>query len=192
MEITIGIASLLIGILIAVIPHVIRKYFLRPELTIEIIKNQGLSSPRGLSAINKVNEEGYIDGNTAILVFELTWKFKIRITNNSDIIAFYPKLEFNPNGPKFTFIDKLNSLEPIKPASTIELNVEYRKYEEKTGKERTKVSNEIPSEFNDLSLLLCYQSPKKSTFYTLYDYSGKGNKNNFINKRPREYKKLAH
>lgn len=72
-----------------------------------------------------MNEEGYIDGNTAIRVFELTWKFKIRITNNSDLTAFYPELEFNPNGPKFTLTDKLNNLEPIKPAETVELKVEY-------------------------------------------------------------------
>ncbi|MCU4174830.1 hypothetical protein [Carboxylicivirga sp. N1Y90] len=189
MEIIIGMASIVLGIVIAIIPYVRRKYFLRPDLTIEIVSDGGLSSPLGLSAKNEVNEEGYIDGNTAIRVFELIWQFRVRITNNSDLIAFYPKLEFNPNGPRFTLIDKLNSLEPIEPAETIELKVEYRKYEEKTGKERTNVGKEMPSEFNDLGLLLCYQSPRKSTFYTLYDYNGDGNKNNFINKRPKEYKK---
>jgi len=188
MEIAIGIASLIIGILIAVIPYFRRKYFLRPELTIEIIKDGGFSSPRGISSKNKVNEEGYIDGNTAIRVFELTWKFKVRITNNSDLTAFYPDLEFNPNGPKFTLIDKLNSLQPIKPTEAIELKVEYRKYEEKTGQERTNVGRDMPPEFNDLGLLLGYQNSKKSKFYTLYDYNGEGNKNAFLKKRPKEYK----
>lgn len=188
MEILIGIAGIVVGILVAIIPYLRRKYFLRPELTIEIIKDGGMSSPRGLSSKNKVNEEGYIDGNTAIRVFELTWTFKIRITNNSNLTAFYPELEFNPNGPKFTLVDKLNSLNPIKPAETVELKVEYRKFEERTGQERTNVGKEMPEEFNDLGLLLCYQSPKKSKFYTLFNFYDDGNKNSFIKKQPKEYK----
>lgn len=86
-------------------------------------------------------------------------------------------------------IDKLNKLEPIEPAETIELKVEYRKYEEKIGKDRTNVDREMPPEFNDLGILLSYQSPKKSSFYTLYDYNREENKNSFIKKRPKEYKK---
>lgn len=192
MEILIGIAGIVVGILVAIIPYLRRKYFLRPELTIEIIKDGGMSSPRGLSARNTVSEAGYIDGHTAIRVFELTWKFRIRITNNSDLTAFYPELEFNPNGPKFTLIDKLNNLEPIKPAETLESKVEYRKFEEKTGQERTNIGKEIPEEFNDLGLLLAYQSPKKSKFYTLFNFYGDGNKNSFIRKRPKEYNKTTH
>ena len=189
MEIGIGIASILIGIIIAIIPYLRRKYFLRPDLTIEIVSDGGSSSSIGLSSKNVVTNEGYIYGNNAIRVFELNWRFKVRIINNSDLIAFYPELEFNPNGPKFMLIDKLNKLEPIEPAETIELKVEYRKYEEKIGKDRTNVDREIPPEFNDLGILLSYQSPKKSSFYTLYDYNREENKNSFIKKRPKEYKK---
>jgi len=188
MESLLGLLGIFVGILIAVIPYFRRKYFLRPELTIEIINDGGSSSPRGQSSKNKVNQEGYIDGNTAIRVFELTWRFKIKITNNSDLTAFYPDLEFNPNGPKFMLIDKLNSLQPIKPTETIELKVECRKYEESTGQERTNVGRDMPLELNELGLLLRYQNSKKSKFYTLYDYHGDGNKNTFLKKRPKEYK----
>ena len=189
MEIAIGITSLIIGIIIAIIPYFRRKYILRPELTIEIVKaGGGSSSPRGLSPRNKVNEEGFIDGNTAINVFELNWRFKIKITNNSDLIAFYPELEFNPHGPKFTLIDKLDHLRPIEPAETVELKVEYRKYEEKTGQERTNVGRDTPPEFDDLGLLLSYQSSKKIKFYTLYEFNGTGNKYKFLRKGPKEYK----
>lgn len=190
MEIVIGIVGIVVGVLIAIIPYIRRKYFLRPELTIEIIRDGGSSSPRGISSKNEVNEEGYIDGNNAIRVFELTWRFKIRITNNSDLTAFYPELEFNPNGPKFKLIDKLNSLQPIKPTEPVELKAEYNKYEEKTGKERTNVGKDLPTEFEDLGLLLGYQNSKKSKFYTLYDFYGDGNKNIFLKKRPKEYKGL--
>ncbi len=186
MEIVIGIIGIIVGLAIAVIPFLWKRYISRPEVTIEIIKDGGLSSPRGLSNRNKVNEEGYIDGGTAIRVFELTWRFKIRITNNSELTAFYPELTFNPNGPKFTLIDKLKNLQPIKPTETIELNVEYRKYEEKTGEERTNVGREMPTEFSDLGFLLSYQNSHKIKFYTLYDFSG--DKNKFLKKRPKEYK----
>jgi hypothetical protein len=188
MEIAIGIASILVGILIAIIPYFRRKYFLRPELTIEIINDAGSSLSRGLSSKNKVNEEGYIEGDAAIRVFELTWRFKIRITNNSDLTAFYPDLEFNPNGPKFTLIDKLNTFEPIKPAETVELKAEYKKYEEKTAQERTDIGSEMPKELNELWLLLGYQNSKKIKFHTLYGYDKDGNKNKLLSKRPKEYR----
>lgn len=186
MEIAIGILGLVLALILALIPFLWKRYIARPEVTIEIIKNGGSSSPRGLSYKNKVNEEGYIDGNNAIRIFELTWKFKIRITNNSELTAFYPELNFNPNGPKFTLIDKLNKLQPIKSTETIELNVEYRKYEEKTGQERTDVGKEMPTEFNDLGLLLTYQNSHKTDFHTLYNFSDK--KSVFLRKKPREYK----
>ena len=79
------------GLLIAIVPVLWKRYISRPEVTIEIIKNGGTSSPRGLSHKNIVTEEGYIDGHTAIRVFELTWRFQIKITNNSELTAFYPE-----------------------------------------------------------------------------------------------------
>ncbi len=186
MEIVIGILGLVLSLVLVLIPFLWKRYIARPEVTIEIIKNGGFSSPRGLSHKNKVNEEGYIDGNNAIRIFELTWRFKIRITNNSELTAFYPELDFNPNGPKFTLIDTLKKLQPIKSTETIELNVEYRKYEEKTGQERTDLGKEMPTEFTDLGLLLGYQNSYKTDFYTLYNFSDK--KSVFLKRKPREYK----
>lgn len=170
----------------AIVPYFWRRFIARPELTIEIIKEFVLSSPSGLSHRNVVNEEGYIDGQTAIGLYELTWRFQIQVTNNSELTAFYPELKFNPNGPKFNLIDKLNTLRPIKPSETIMLKAEYKKYEEKTGEERTDIRIQIPEEFRDLGLLLTYQNSHKSKFYTLFDFNEKTNK--FISKRPKEYK----
>jgi hypothetical protein len=174
------------GLLIAIVPFLRKRYFLRPEVTIEIIKDGGSSSPKGLSHKNVVSEEGYIDGNTAIRIFELTWRFQIKITNNSELTAFYPELSFNPNGPKFTLIERLNSLQPIKPTETIILKAEYSKFEETTGQERTDVGRQMPEEFEDLGILLGYQSPQKIKFYTLFDFNEKTNK--FVKRKPKEYK----
>lgn len=139
MELMIGIAGLIIGIIIAIIPYYRSKYILRPEVTIEITPDGGISAPRGLSPKNVVNEEGYIDENNAIRIFELTWRFNVKITNNSDLTAFYPILEYNPNGPKFTQIDKINRLEPVKPTESLKLKAEYKKYEEAMGKTELKL-----------------------------------------------------
>lgn len=186
MEIIIGIIGIVVGLIVAIVPYLWNKYFARPELTIEIIKDGGTSSPRGLSSKNKVNEEGSIDGFTAIRVFELTWKFQIRITNNSELTAFYPDLTFNPNGPKFNLIDKLNTFQPIQPIETIVLKAENKKYEEKIGGDRTDVGIQMPEEFSDLGLLLSYNNSHKSKFFTLFDFNEK--KNHFLATRPKEYK----
>lgn len=90
---------------------------------------------------------------------------------------------FNPNGPKFNLIYKLNSFQPIKPTETVILKAEYRKYEEKSGKERTIVGRQIPEEFNDLGFLFTYQNSNKRKFYTLFNFNEK--KNKFLSKRPK-------
>ncbi len=184
----IGIVIGIIGIVIGIYPYYRSKYILRPELTIEVTSNSGLSIPRGLSSKNKVNEDGYIDGNNAIRVFELTWKYKIKITNNSDLTAFYPVLEYNPNGPKITQIDKISKLEPIKPTESLELKAEYKKYEEVIGKDRTQIGKSPPIEFNELEVLLGYENSKKRRFYTLFNFNEFGKKNRFLNKKPKDYK----
>ena len=187
MELVIGIIGLIVVVLIAIIPYYRSKYILRPEVTVEITPNGGMSAPRGFSSKNVVNEEGYIDGNNAIRIFELTWRYNVKITNNSDLTAFYPILEYNPNGPKFTQIDKINRLEPIKPAESLELKAEYKKYEEAKGKDRTQVGEEPPSEFSELRILLSYENSKKRRFYTLFDYNSKSTKNIFLRTKPKDY-----
>ena len=70
-----------------------------------------LSVQIGTSPKNEVlTKDGisYIDGNNAIRFFELTWKFKLIMRNNSDNTAYYPKVYFDKSKPKFTKIDPLN------------------------------------------------------------------------------------
>jgi hypothetical protein len=185
----IGIIGLIIGvfgIILGIIPYYRSKYVLRPEVTIEMVPNGGFSAPRGFSTKNEVNAEGYIDGNNAIQIFELTWKFDIKITNNSDFTAFYPELEFNPNGPTFK-IDEINRLEPIKPAESLKLKAEFNKYEEVTGKNRTQVGKAPPTEFKNLELLFGYENSKKRRFYTLFDFNLTDDKNKFLRSKPKHY-----
>lgn len=180
----IGIISIIVAVIIAFIPLLRSRYLLGPELTIEIIPDCGMSSPRGLSSKNKVTDEGYIDGNTAIRIFELTWRFKLIIRNNSDNTAYYPKIHFIQSKPNFTKIDTLNELKPIINTENIELKAEYSKFEECQGKDRTKTTG-IPEELKDLKILIESKNGKKMKFYTLY--SIEKNENKFIRTVPKEF-----
>ena len=181
----IGIISIVIAIIIALIPYIRNRYFLGPELTIEIIPDGGMSSPRGLSSKNKVNAEGYIDGNNAIRIFELTWRFKLIIRNNSDNTAYYPKIHFISSKQKFTRIDRLNELKPLTNIENIELQAEYSKFEQCQGNDRTKTTG-IPKELEDLKILIESKNGRKMKFFTLYCIEK--NQNKFIRKKPKEFK----
>ena len=185
MEILIGVLALITGLSTALVPYLWKRYITRPEITIQILLINFISSNLGLSSKNELNDEGFIDGNNAINMFELTWKFKIRITNNSDLTAFFPELKFNPAGPTLKLIDSLDKYNPLKSAESIELSLEYKKFEEKTGKERTVASRELPVELNHFGLLLSYQNSYKSKFYTLFNNSDKSNV--FLRYKPSQY-----
>ena len=186
MEIIIGIIGIIIGLLISIIPYFRNKYIHRPEITMEIKSDGGMSLQMGLSSKNELNKDGNIDGNNAIRIFELTWLLRVKITNNSEFTAFYPELEFNPNGPKLK-IDNLNRLQPIKPAESIELSASYKKYEEARGIDRTQTGEGPPVEFKELELLLGYENSKKRRFYTLFDFSSNDKRNIFLRKRPKYF-----
>ncbi len=185
MEILISVITLIIALSTALVPFLWKRYISRPEITIQILLINFISSNLGLSSKNELNEEGFIDGNNAINMFELTWKFKIRITNNSELTAFYPELQFKPDGPIFKLIDSLDKYYPLRSAETIELFFEYRKFEEKAGKERTVPSKVLPEELNHFGLLLSYQNSYKSKFYTLFNNSDKSNV--FLRYKPSQY-----
>jgi len=187
MEITIGILGIIVGVIFGISPYIIRKYFLRPELTIEILSDCAMELERGLSNNNDFYKDPIVK-DTVIRIFEITWKFNIVIRNNSDIAAYYPQIEFNPKGPKFTQIDKLNKLQPIKSTESLTLKAEYRKFEESTYQNRTHNGQKPPTEFGDLEILLGYENPKKKRFYTLFNYSMADNKNNFLRCKPNDYK----
>jgi len=180
-----GIIAIIISIMIALFPYVRNRYFLGPELTIEIIPNGGNSLSRGLSSKNKVNADGHIDGNNAIEIFELSWEFRVIIRNNSDNTAYYPKILFISSKPKFTKIDSLNELNPIVNTDSIELKAEYSKFEECQGKDITTTTG-IPDELKNLKILIESRNGKKMKFYTLYCVEK--NKNQFIRKIPKEFK----
>ncbi|TKC01086.1 hypothetical protein FA046_00500 [Pedobacter cryophilus] len=181
------IIGIIVTVIIALVPYFKSKYFSRPEITIEVISDGGISSPMWLSNNNDFSD-GFVDDRTAIRIFELKWKFKIVLRNNSDLTAFYPELDFYSIGQDFMKIEKINRLQPIKSAETLTLKAEYKEFEETTGDKRTRIGENRPSEFENLSILLSYENSKKRRFYTIFNYSSKTEKNKFLNEIPKEFK----
>lgn len=180
-----GIISIIVGIIIAVVPFLWRRYFLRPELTIEIIKGVVVGVNVGVSSKNDISK-GYIEGNNAIYIFRITWQFKVVIRNNSENIAYYPKLILDTTNTKFTKLENLNELIPISTKQTIELKAEYTKYEECQREDRTGVAN-FPEELENIEILLEYRNSSKIISYTLYNNSDQI-KNIFLSRRPKIFK----
>lgn len=185
-NIIIGIAGLIVAVGLALIPYIRKVYFRGPELTIELIPDGGSSGPRGLSPNNDTSK-GYIEGDKAIYVFELTWKIMIKITNNSNITAYYSELTIPNHQLSFSTLDKLDKNNPIKGNEQIVLKGTYKMFEECEGKNRTQIKG-LPDNFKDLKLLLKYKNPYKRTFYTKFMQSEKIGINKYVRKKPKEFK----
>ncbi|MBN1185574.1 MAG: hypothetical protein JXB49_25030 [Bacteroidales bacterium] len=185
-NIMLGIIAIIVALIIAIIPWIRKKFFIRPELTFELIPDGGLNSNEGLSWKNDLSK-GYIEGEKAIHVWGLKWKYKLIIRNNSDVTAFYPKIYRKSSGIWFTKIDSLNNLKPIKTSDDdIVLKCEYQKYTESIPSERPKL-DKFPVEFQDLKILLEYKNSAKSRFYTLFEFDNFTNNNNFIRFKPKGF-----
>lgn len=180
------ILPVIVGLLIAIIPWIRKKYFTRPELTIELVLDKSFNANEGLSRKSKVTN-GIIQEEDEIRLFSLRWKYKLIIRNNSNITAFYPRLLKSESGIWFTKIDKLNKLIPIKSTDkeTI-INCEYKKYVEAKPIERPRL-NRFPDEFKDLKIALEYKNSAKIKFFTLFEFSDSKDQNKFMKIKPKEF-----
>lgn len=189
LSVFLGILGLIITVLIALIPYFRKIYFVRPELTIELIPDGGVSMNYGLSSKNQITE-GFIDGNNAIYIFQVTWKVILKITNNSEVTAYYPKIIFLNDQLGFSRIEKLEKNKPIKENEQVLLKGDCVKYEEVEGKERTE-PNGLPPSFNDLKILLEYKNASKKKFYTIYSNAKEGEKNLYRRRKTKEFKNIS-
>jgi len=185
-EIFLGITAMILTIFIAVTPYFWKKYFVGPELTIELISGSGTSRSSGLSLKNDRSKPIPID--EAIYIFEVEWKIIIRIINNSDLTAYYPQIKFLDNQIGFTNIEKLNKNLPIEPNGQRTLNATFKMYEECKGSGRTHINNKLPEQLKDLKILLEYKNPSKINFYTIFKNSEIVEQNRYCRKKPKEFK----
>jgi len=184
-NIIIGVAGLIIAIGLGLIPYFRKVYFVGPELTIELFPDGGYNIDKGQSGKND-RSKGYIDEEHEIHVFEITWLINLKITNNSNITAYYPEIKFHSQQLSFSHLDKLDKNKPIKGDEQIILKGKYSMFEECESKNRTQATR-LPENLKDLKILLEYKNPNKKKFYTIFTNSGlKGN--NKYTRRPKELK----
>lgn len=185
-NIMLGIIAIIVAIIIAIIPWIRKKFFIRPELTFELIPDGGLNSNEGFSWNNDLSK-GYIEGENAIHVWGLKWKYNLIIRNNSNVTAFYPKIYKESSGIWFTKMDSLNNLKPIKTSDDdIVLKCEYQKYTESIPSKRPKL-DKYPVEFQNLKILLEYTNSAKIRFYTLFEFGNYINNNEFLRFKPKGF-----
>jgi hypothetical protein len=188
-NILIGAIGLIITVCIALIPYFRKVYLVGPELTIELLPDGGSSGNRGYSSKND-SSKGFVNVEEAIHIFEVTWKIKIRITNNSTIIAYYPEMRIYNQQLGFSSLDKLDGNKPIKESEQIILNATYKIFEECTGRERTQIKG-LPDHLNDLKITLSYCNPSKKPFYTVYSHSKSEKQNKYTKIKPKELKQIS-
>lgn len=162
-----------------------RRFFARPELTLELKNIHYNSSQIGVSNKNIPTSEGYIDGNNAIYIYHQRVEFTVIIRNSSPNTAYYPKFLIIPEASRYE-ISLLNNFKPLLSTEAVELKGKYNLYHESKGVDRQ--SNEKEAEkLEGLQILLEYRNALKTKVYTLFDISAK-NQNVFLSKTPKKFK----
>jgi hypothetical protein len=175
----------ILGLAIAITPYLWRRFFARPELTIELKDVHYSSSPLGVSGKNIPTADGHIDGNNAIYVYHQRIDFTVIVRNSSPHTAYYPEFILNPEASIYQ-IDPLNNFKPILSGEAVELKGKYNLFHESKGVDRQ--SNEKEAEkLEGLNMLLEYKNALKTKVYTLFEKSAK-NQNIFLSKKPKKFK----
>jgi hypothetical protein len=175
----------ILGLIIAITPYLWRRFFARPELTIELKNIHSSSSQIGVSGKNIPTPDGYIDGNNAIFVYHQRVEFIVTVRNSSPHTAYYPQFLLNPEASIYE-IEPLNNFKPILSAEAVELKGKYTLFHESKGVDRQ--SNERKAaKLEGLQILLEYKNALKTKVYTLFDKSAK-NQNIILSKKPKKFK----
>jgi hypothetical protein len=173
LNIILVILGLIITLLIALIPFFRKIYFVGPEITIEFIPEGGQSTNEGLSNKNEISK-GYIDGNNAIHVFKVTWNIKIKISNNSPVIAYYPELKLIDAQLRFSYLEDLDMYKPIQENEQLFLKAKFTIFEEAKAQDRIQPAG-LTHHLYNIQILLSYKNQHKKNFYTVYTNQNKQN-----------------
>lgn len=180
--IIIGLLGLVVAVGVVLIPFIRKVYFCGPELTLELIPNGGSSGNRGLGSGND-KSKGYIDANSAIYRFEVTWNLNLRVTNNSELTAYYPVMIF-PRGNNFTSLEKLESNVPFLPLATKTLQAKFVIHEECSGQKRT-TPDGIPDAIKNMVIIMHYKNSERRSFYTIFS-ENESPKNRYMRTLPKD------
>jgi hypothetical protein len=168
------IISTTLAISIPMIIYLRKKHFVGGFLTIKIAFNNGLSSPAGV-LVPHIDDEGFGIRDKSIVRHHLTWAYDVTITNNSDHTAYFPILYYkNDHFPNIT-IEELEQLKPIGSKESVIIKIKFFENSDTLPTQR-KRTDEPPTDFTTLKLLLEYYNSQQARFYTLYDNANQSNR----------------
>lgn len=168
-----SLIAVIIAVCIPIVIFLYRRYFVGGFLTIKVDFSKGLSAPKEIIQ-EHLDNEGFIIRDKSIVRHELTWTYKITITNNSDNTAYFPRLLYkNELFPNIT-IENLEELKPIGSKESVVIKVNFYEVSNTLPTQRKRTSDP-PKDFDSLELLLEYYNSNHAKFYTLYKNNDKIN-----------------
>jgi hypothetical protein len=162
----------------------------RPYIDIELVRGSSYQN-----APKHVKESPMKDGHftdiqdNGTYLFEFRIQYKIIIRNNSNYIAFYPRIFLNTNKLAFSVLN--NPLDSIDRGAPKELECEFelsKKMSLIESRTILKKSNP-PDVIRDLIIIAVYQNEDREYFYTKFSFK-KGNCYPKKLKVPKEYSEL--
>lgn len=157
-----------------------------PNLEIKIIPNGKGSKPTQTSSLTPRNEEGIpiMQVGNMIGMKEISWKYVVKIINNSTITAFNPELYISNEFNDLNFIGNLSINSPIKGAESVDLEITYAKLTDGTPNEREiHHSPKFPPEIvKGLKMVIKYSSETGENVYKKFEFENGEEKNKKIKK----------
>lgn len=147
-----------------------------PHLEIDLIFTNRSRLNKGYSRKNPIvieNGREIIDArNKPLIIWELIWKFKLIITNNSSFPAYNLSLN-NVGSIYFTRLESLPKINNIAPLQPITLAGEYKYIIECTHDIADEIlRSNIPKKFEKMILKLDYLDEKRNSHTTIVEFSG--------------------
>jgi len=131
--------------------------------------NKGYAPVKPLYFVND-NEPVYGFSENRIIYWELYWRFKFTIYNNSTYPAYNVSIE-SIGKKHFSYLTKLEKLNNIPPLQNSDLEAKYSLYFTGNSEEAEKISREkIPNIFNDLVLKISYLDEQRNKHITIVEF----------------------
>lgn len=165
--------SLSIG-LVTLFPKLKKRLQVRPKLSLTIEPSTDSYSIKRWASTRNEN----------LYIYETSWRFLIKIKNNTPFDAYFPKISFDRTLPHYSRIGILNHYVPIFANSETILEGEHTILEECADEYNTTPKG-VPDALKKVSMLLEYQNEDKVKFYTVSGFNNRVN--TFYRFRPSEF-----
>lgn len=141
-----------------------------PYLEADLVWKNGGRWHQGYSRKNPTENidgrEVYVIAENPIIYWDLEWKFKFFIYNNSSFPAYDISVE-SIGSEHFSHIDKLEKINNLPPFQNIDLSAKYSFIFEGTGKDANEITkHKIPENFENFKLRIKYYDEERNEHNT--------------------------